>query len=299
MTRALMVGMTDYSHQSIGDMLVDIDGWISSLNEVIGSLDKTIQTVEEIGYWSGVDFDFKAICGYSRKFFETSIEGLTEVKQGMNTEIAQYHVNVLKRMYSTAREVHQNLRNIWSEYENKEYGNPMFRKVEFIDQEIGNMTGDMFDLSNLAGRLEDFIGRRNLESMTKGTNVTNVFHAPVSGIQQNFDDSQGTQLIGSNTSSDSMNELNSILETIKGLLAEVPPKTTEVVYESISDLQECISQEVPPKRSKFIAFSAAVVGGLRQLFTVKGIANLDTVSNQIPQIVDNLEKTIHHIGSAL
>ena len=135
--------------------------------------------------------------------------------------------------------------------------------------------------------------------MTERTNVTNVFNAPVSGVQQNFDDSQGTQSIGSNTSAVNMNELNSILETIKGLLEELSQETTEDVNESISDLQECIVQDVLPKRSKFNAFGSAVVGGLRQLFTVKGIANLDTVSNQLPQIVDNLEKIIHQIGSML
>lgn len=79
MIRGAIVGTTDYSHQSVTDMLGDLHSWIIALTETINLLDTTVDELVQIGFWTQCDYDFRSICGYSRKFFDTATNDLNEV----------------------------------------------------------------------------------------------------------------------------------------------------------------------------------------------------------------------------
>ncbi len=64
-------------------------------------------------------------------------------------------------MAETGDELNLSYGRVWHrEYKHKEYDNPDFRLVEDLYRDGRGMVADMLDLSNLAARLEDFVGRK-------------------------------------------------------------------------------------------------------------------------------------------
>ncbi|OFD90559.1 hypothetical protein BWGOE13_55260 [Bacillus mycoides] len=287
-----MIGTTDYSHQSLSDMFIDLEKWIKGITETQQLLHTTIDDLSQNGHWSQCDFDFRSLCGYTIKFFDTAINDLKEVMDGIYTEIKEYHIKILFSLAKKAHEIYDHAKKVWSEYSNKAYGDPIFKKIESLDYEICNMTGDMFDINNLAHRLGDFIGRK-VNGMGNEAKVTNIFKAPVNGgIQQNFDNSIGIQNIGSNTTE--LERLKDVMLDIKELLKDVPKENREEIEDSIIDLEEVI-QNNDAKKSKLRAFGGAIIDGLKKLFTVQAIESVEKISTKLPQVIENFEKALHKI----
>lgn len=185
MVRGLGIGSTGYSNQSLPDMLIDLEQWIEFLRDSDNTFKSTIEELEKIGYWSSVDYDFKASCYDLRRYFNTAINDLQEVINGINSEIKEYHIRLLKNLGANAHEQHSHHRKIWREYPNKEYGDATFKMVETLYAEGSDMAGDMFDLNNLAARLEHFVGMsKQINSSKRTITVNNNFNATVTGIQQ-------------------------------------------------------------------------------------------------------------------
>lgn len=294
MVRAGMVGMTDYSHQSLSDMQKDLQSWITALIETNTNNNAIVNELVYIKVWSQCDYDFRSIYGYSRKFFDTATTDLKDVIDGIASEIQEYHIKVLLKLAETAHEIHDIAKKVWSEYRDKDYSDPVFKKVESVHYEICNMTGDMFDLNNLAHRLKDFVGRK-ASGMSENTRVNNIFHAPVTGFQQNLDHSTGEQNIATQTSD--QDELKAIMLEIKQLLSNLPAEDKEDIEESLGDLEEAL-QNNDTKKSRIRAFGGAVTSGLKSLFTMDSFNKIDEISDKLPQVVENFEKVLHNfIGS--
>lgn len=92
MTRAMMVGMTDYSHQSFEDMVVDLRDWVNSLTQVCETLVRSEAQLKEKDYWTKIGYDVQACFGYSLKFFKTSIEEINLILKDFQEEIQDNHV---------------------------------------------------------------------------------------------------------------------------------------------------------------------------------------------------------------
>ncbi|MGN7764176.1 hypothetical protein [Paenibacillus sp. 22594] len=286
-----MVGLTDYSHQSLTDISIDLEEWNNSLEESVKVINKISAELIQNGYWKQVDFDFRSICAYAVKFFDTAKSDIREVIEGIHTEIKEYHFKILIKLATTAQEIFSDAKKVWSSYRDKEYGEANFSKVESIDSEICNMAGDMFDLDNLAHRIKDFIGRKVVD-MDNGARVNNIFQGSVTGFQQNLDNSTGIQNIGN--SNVDIEELRSIITEIKELLGSVPNEEKDEIVESLNDLEETIESDIP-KKSKIKAFGALVLSGLKKLFTLETFAKVETLSTKLPQVTENFEKVLDKI----
>jgi len=292
MVRGLIIGATDYSHQSLADMLIDLEEWINSLEESVQEISKVKNDLVESGYWERVDFDFSSVCAYTVRFFDTAKVDLMEVIDGIHTEIKEYHFKVLLKLAKTAREIFSHTKHVWSEYSNKEYGEANFHKVESIYYIVCYMTGDMFDLDNLAHRINDFIGRRVVD-LNNGSKINNIFQGSVTGFQQNFDNSTGVQNMNSNKNVD-IEEFKKVISEIKELLNGVLIEEKEEIVESLNDLEESI-EIGDTKKSKIKAFSGAILTGLKKLFTLETFSNIETISTKLPQVAENFEKVLDKI----
>jgi hypothetical protein len=141
-------------------MLADLGDWTASLREVRRFFDVTVQELERGGYWTEVDWDFRNLVHYSIKFFDTSTDEITAVAHEMGEEVRHDHVKRLRQLFNVARELNREYGTTWHrDYTNKEYGKSEFRKVEELYARGRDMAVDMLDLSNLATRLEDFVGQ--------------------------------------------------------------------------------------------------------------------------------------------
>jgi len=185
MGRALFAGMTDYSHQSFEDLVEDLKAWINSLQDTQDLFRKNLDALQKSGYWDNVIWNFKAHLAHTLKFFETSQKELGEILNDIRTnEVQQNHIVRLRSLATTAGELDARYGQIWhKEYRLKEYGNQNFALVERLYSEGRGMVQDMFDLQNVAIRLQDFVGRRGkIASDHQAEKVDNAARVPDSYV---------------------------------------------------------------------------------------------------------------------
>jgi hypothetical protein len=166
MPRSLIAGSTDYSHQTLGDIIEDLQNWLSSLKQVDDFLKNAEAKLQENVYVKEVDPNVLALLAYARKFYNTSISELTEIIFGMEQEVENHHVTRLKSLGQTATKLNSQLGVTWHEERRpwKAYRSPYFTLVERMYGEARDMATDMVDLENLAVRVADFIGTRGMRS---------------------------------------------------------------------------------------------------------------------------------------
>lgn len=162
MPRSMIAGMTDYRNQSFDDMVTDLKKWSESLKQVVETITSEIDYLQSVDYWEKVDYDFQSVVCYSLKFYETSKKEIDEILPQMSTEVVTHHINRIRRIYQIAEELNRDYGKRWhQDYDNKEYGNDDFKHVQKIYREGRGMAIDLLDLSNLASRLDDFIGKES------------------------------------------------------------------------------------------------------------------------------------------
>ncbi|MED3952608.1 hypothetical protein P4603_10960 [Priestia aryabhattai] len=293
MVRGLTIGSTNYSSQSLQDMLIDLEDWVLNLKNSDELFESTIVELEESGYWSSVDYDFKASCYDLRRYFNTAINDLQQVINGINSEIKGYHIKLLKNLGVNARDQHTHHRKVWKEYRNPEYGDASFRKLEKLYAEGSDMAGDMLDLNNLAMRLEHFVGMSKQDTNSKsGINVSNHFHSTVTGIQQNYDshDIQQNLNVEPNKSKE-IEEMKIIINQFREFLEQSTSHEKEELSENISDLEETIEKE-EPKKNRVKSFGNAVSMGMKNMLTMKSFNNIDEIATKLPKMIDKFNSIL-------
>ena len=165
MSRSFIAGMTDYSHQSFDDILTDLKNELKNLRIFIDRIDKNLDESIATKYWRRmVHPNFISIAAYTRKHFETTEKELTEIISELPYEVREHHVKRLQRISTVAHENYINIGKIWhQDYDDRDYGNEEFRLVEDIYGDARDMAANLLDLSNMASRLEDFIGKTQIK----------------------------------------------------------------------------------------------------------------------------------------
>jgi hypothetical protein len=161
MTRGLMAGMTDYSHQSLDDILTDLKSELGHVKETIKELEAHGDVLIKNGYWNkNVPYDFKSIIGYSLKHYKTTVTEITDIIKEVNIEVMPHHVQRLRKIAEVADQINVDIGQVWHrKYDSKDYGEANFMIVEEIYAVTRNAAGNLLDVSNMAGRLNDFIGK--------------------------------------------------------------------------------------------------------------------------------------------
>ena len=161
MPRVMEAGLTDYSHQTLPDIVSDLRNWLVDLKQTQTVLDDTISSLVERNYWQGVYIGMKDALNYSRKLFATSIQEIEAILAEIETKVKPHHVLRLRKLGQAAYGLNSDLGRMWHrEYPDhqKDYNNPDFRTVDHLYAQTRDMAADMLDLTNAAGRLSDFVG---------------------------------------------------------------------------------------------------------------------------------------------
>jgi hypothetical protein len=184
----MIAGMTDYSHQTLDDIVKELEGYLDWLNYVQNLLTTHRETLINNGYWDKVNDDFKGIIAYAMKFYDTCIKEIREILSEMLLEIQQHHITRIQSLYTTADELNLQFGDVWHrDYKPKEYGNENFWLVEQMYAKGRDMSVDMLDLSNLAARLKDFVGKKNYGLQKASLDLKNV-HPNIVTLLQRMDD---------------------------------------------------------------------------------------------------------------
>jgi hypothetical protein len=175
MVRGLIVGGTDYSHQSFSEMMIDLQNWIRALNEDSVKLEQIIKSLEEQKYWSKVNYDFRGLIHETLRFFGTAIEEISEISSELQETVRKDHIQRLRSLTATAKRMNQQFGEVWNqEPEWTDYNHPSFKLVEDLYQIGRDMVADLIDVGNLASRLADFEGKRSVERFS----LANLFSNP-------------------------------------------------------------------------------------------------------------------------
>ena len=162
MSRADTAGMTDYSHQSLNAILQDLSDWSVRLGKTTSYLESNRKIIIDNGYWNNVNGDFKWILARSFMFFETALSEIEEIREQLTIEVQSNHIERLNRIGITSHEIYMEWSDVWvNDVKPKQYGNSNFLILEDLRNNSGNMVTDLVDLSNVANRLNDFIGRKS------------------------------------------------------------------------------------------------------------------------------------------
>ena len=171
MAKGLFAGMTDYSHQSFDDIIDDLKKEIETIDFFVDKVNQNLNEVRKSGYWNdNVPTDFKSIIGYALRLYNTTKSEFNDIIADIQFEVAEHHCRRLNKIAETAQEVNVDIGQVWHrKYDNKEYGNDDFRKVENIYGFTRDVAANLTDTYNIAERLKDFIGKSN-KRMTQKNN---------------------------------------------------------------------------------------------------------------------------------
>lgn len=238
MAKGLLGGMTDYSHQSFNDIVTDLENEHRNVTNFIKTIEGNIAKVKINGYWDKkVPPDFEGIVAYSLKHYKTAQEELTEISKEIQNEVRDHHCKRLQRLSTVAAEINVNIGKIWhQQYDRKEYGNPEFRIVEKIYSDTRDMAVNLLDISNIAERLNDFIGKTKV-TMEKNQNL--------GGISNTAFGDNATIIVGDHNQVKTIQILKGNFEDLRGLL-----KRNNVSDEDIAQLKEILETETPDIESK-------------------------------------------------
>jgi len=229
MAKGLLGGMTDYSHQSFDDIIKDLESEKNNTIAFIKIIEENIAKANENNYWNdNVPFDFKSMIAYSLKHYGTSVTELNEIGEEIQYEVQEHHCKRLQRISEVAREINVEIGQVWHQrYDRKEYGKDDFRFVENVYENTRDIAVNLLDISNIASRLNDFIGKKkvtmekknsfgSLSNATFGNNATIIVgdnnQLKISNVTKgNFEDLRNL-FSKNNITDEDLNELKNILE---------------------------------------------------------------------------------------
>ncbi|GAQ15729.1 abort lactococcal phage infection AbiTii [Myroides odoratimimus] len=244
MAKGLLGGMTDYSHQSFKDIVSDLENENKNVTAFINAIEDNITKVKTSGYWNQrVSSDFIMIVEYSLRHYKTVQNELLEISYEIKNEVRGHHCKRLKRISSVADDINREIGMIWhNSYSGKEYGNSDFRVVEDIYGDTRDMAVNLLDMSNIAERLEDFIGK---------TKVTMVENKNLGGITNTSFGNNATIIVGDNNQVKNVQIRQGNFKELEDLLVK-----NNVSQEDISELKEIIENEQPNLDNKVLGDKA-------------------------------------------
>lgn len=165
MAKGLIGGMTDYSHQSFNDIISDLENEKENTIAFIAMIEEAVEKSNVNKYWdSKVPYDFKSIVAYSLKHYRTTVTELGEIIEEIKSEVQKHHFRRLQKISKVASEINVEIGQVWNrKYDDKikDYGVKDFQHVENVYADIKDVAVNLLDISNLASRLKDYIGKTN------------------------------------------------------------------------------------------------------------------------------------------
>lgn len=242
MERSIGAGWTDYSHQTFEDILSDLIEIRGLLQETVTQMEGKIDGLTQSGYWNRkVNSSFVLEVKYSIKVFKNYVKELDEIHRELQIEVMEHHRN---RLYAIARigeqintDYGRIMNNEWSD-EKKDYGAEEFYIVEDIYKDGKGMAGSLLDMSNMAGRLKDFLGKKTIKNMeNKNGDIGNISNITI-GNNSVLNIGNDNKIFNLPVNKGNFEELRMLF------------KENQVSEEDINELDEILKEEKPDEGKK-------------------------------------------------
>ena len=159
MAQSPFAGATEYEHQSLEDILADMENWIEIINDTKSICEVNINDLKEANYWNRIYDDFKISIIRALRHFDTVISDINRISKGIkNDDIKSTYIKLLQQITKQSSENEDYITKSWHSTDRwKEYGDSNFRKVEILYEEVKGTALSLFDASNMAMRLKDYM----------------------------------------------------------------------------------------------------------------------------------------------
>lgn len=161
MAQSCIAGGTSYENQSISDIVEDIKRWIEYSDSVRLEFEKALIKVKGTEFYKKVPFDYKAMMFEVPNICKTNADDFRIVLDAIeNRAITNEKVNLL---WKIGKRAHLNFEDNKKYFKLRddgywhEYDNPEFRIIENLYATFGDYCATLWDVTNAASRLRDYI----------------------------------------------------------------------------------------------------------------------------------------------
>lgn len=161
MAQGFMAGMTSYENQSLQNIVDDIINWIEYSEEVKEAITNKYSELGNLEFYKKIPYDYKAMINEIPMICQTNIDDLRRtLQQIQNNTITCQSVELFRKVGVRAVENSDDNKKCFKLSEDgywHDYGNPEFHVVEDIYATFGDYCASLWDITNAASRLKDYI----------------------------------------------------------------------------------------------------------------------------------------------
>lgn len=287
MAQSIFGGSSEYSDQTLADIIEDLEKWVVFSEETLSLFDKTICELKQNNYYQTVPFNLRAMYERATRKLNTFISDLNVIIKSINADsIFIRDVNLLNNIGRISilsnhqfGTVYHDIVDRWS---GANFQDSNFLMIERLYHEGRDVFVSLMDASNAAERLKDYMSDRHQQNQ----NIT--VYGSDNHIQAAF---------GSNN--EFIMNVNKTIEKesaiqLDCLLTELLQKT-ELFYgedqrnekQEVSELVEGIREEMmksEPKKGRIRSYLAS----LKASSTLTGYADFITIVTGISELVYSL-----------
>lgn len=159
--QGFLAGMTDYSEQTMKNIREDICDWIEYTKRIKDDYENTQKLIDK-NYWNNtVPFDFKLFCMSFPSICDTLLSDFNIVlKESSDNSCSPKSIKIMKNIYNV---VVENKKHNNSTFKNREdghwksYNDENYKLTESLYCMAGDFLATLFDVSNAACRMEDYM----------------------------------------------------------------------------------------------------------------------------------------------
>lgn len=287
MAQSIFGGSSEYSDQTLADIVEDLEKWVVFSKETLTLFDKTICELKQNNYYQTVPFNLRAMYERATRKLNTFISDLNVIINSINTDsIFIRDVNLLNNIGRISilsnHQFGMVYHDIIDRWNGANFQDPKFLMIERLYLEGRDVFVSLMDASNAAERLKDYMSNRHQQNQ----NIT------VYGSDNHIQ-----AAIGSNN--EFIMNVNKTIgkesaTQLDCLLTELLQKT-ELFYredqrnekQEVSELVEGIREEMmkpEPKKGRIRSYLAS----LKASSTLTGYADFITIVTGISELVHSL-----------
>lgn len=161
MAQGFIAGMTNYENQSLADISEDITRWITYSEKTKNDINELLSKLKDTAFYSHVPYDYKAMIHEMPQICQTNIDDFKRTLEAIQARaLTQGNVDLFWKIGTRAVENGNDNKKYYKSRDDgywHDYGNPEFKMVEDIYAMFGDYCATLWDVTNAASRLKDYI----------------------------------------------------------------------------------------------------------------------------------------------
>lgn len=161
MAQCFMAGMTSYENQSLTDIVEDISYWITYSEKTKSNINSMLLALKETKFYVRIPYDYRAMLHEMPQICQTNIDDMTRTLDAIQAHaLTQGKVDLFWKVGKRAVENGDDNKKYYKSRDDgywHDYGNPEFKIVEDIYAMFGDYCATLWDVTNAASRLKDYI----------------------------------------------------------------------------------------------------------------------------------------------